>query len=328
MGFVRDTLEKVYRLADVLRFMENDGVLAENLALKGGTAINLTIFDLPRLSVDIDLDYSGSIDREEMLLERPVITERIKKYMAMNGYSLSAKTKTYHALDSFVFEYVNAGGNKDNLKVEINYMLRSHVLPLERRMVNLPWSQERLTVYSVSPIEVFAAKTVALLSRTAPRDLYDMYNLAKCNMFNDEEKDMLRKCAVYYSAIAAERAPESFKLDNIGNLLALQIRRDLEPVLRHGEKFELNIAKQTVREYLSGILHPTAHEVDFWRQFNEGRYCPELIFKHAPEYENVKEHPMALWKCRNNAIAPIRCNQTVHPRQSMPQKPQRSGPKL
>ena len=53
MGFVRDTFEKVCRLADVMNFMEQDELLAQSLALKGGTAINLTIFNLPRLSVDI-----------------------------------------------------------------------------------------------------------------------------------------------------------------------------------------------------------------------------------------------------------------------------------
>ena len=43
LGFVRDTLEKVCRLADVLRFMESDELLAKGIALKGGTAINLTM---------------------------------------------------------------------------------------------------------------------------------------------------------------------------------------------------------------------------------------------------------------------------------------------
>lgn len=81
MGFVRDTLEKVYRLADVLKFMEEDELLSKSIALKGGTAINLTIFDLPMLSVDIDLDYCKSIEREEMLADREVITDRINKYM-------------------------------------------------------------------------------------------------------------------------------------------------------------------------------------------------------------------------------------------------------
>ena len=130
LGFPRDTLEKVCRLVDVLKFMESDELLSEGIALKGGTAINLTIFELPRLSVDIDLDYCRSIEREEMLADREIITDRISKYMMANGYVLSAKSKNYHALDSFVYEYVNCGGVKDNLKIEINYMLRCHVLPV------------------------------------------------------------------------------------------------------------------------------------------------------------------------------------------------------
>ena len=113
LGFVRDTFEKVCRLADVLAFLENDALLSKTLALKGDTAINLTIFDLPRLSVDIDLDYSENVPREEMLAQREIITERIRKYMAAAGYRPGLKSKTYHALDSFVFEYVNAGGMKD-----------------------------------------------------------------------------------------------------------------------------------------------------------------------------------------------------------------------
>lgn len=44
-------------LADVLEFFENDDILLSCLALKGGTAINLTISGLPKLSVDIDIDF-------------------------------------------------------------------------------------------------------------------------------------------------------------------------------------------------------------------------------------------------------------------------------
>lgn len=40
LGFVRDTFEKVCRLADILAFMESDPLLRDTLALKGGTAIN------------------------------------------------------------------------------------------------------------------------------------------------------------------------------------------------------------------------------------------------------------------------------------------------
>ena len=243
LGFVRDTLEKVCRLADVLKFMESDELLAEAIALKGGTAINLTIFDLPRLSVDIDLDYCRSIDREKMLADRDIITDKISKYMSANGYTLSPKSKNYHALDSFVYEYVNCGGVKDNIKLEINYMLRCHVLPVARRKVKLPWNEEKLTVLSVAPLEIFASKTVALLTRTAPRDL--------------------------------------------------------DPVLRKGERFDLEMTQKKVREYLVSILRTTEEEEMFWKAFAEGRYCPELIFGATAEYTNVEKHPMALWKCRD-----------------------------
>src|SRR5665647_2324677 len=63
LGFIRDTFEKVFRLTETMSFFEKDPVLSKALALKGGTAINLTIFNLPRLSVDIDLDYLGADSR-------------------------------------------------------------------------------------------------------------------------------------------------------------------------------------------------------------------------------------------------------------------------
>ena len=299
LGFVRDTLEKVCRLADVLRFMESDELLSEAIALKGGTAINLTIFDLPRLSVDIDLDYCRSIDREKMLADRNIITDKISKYMNANGYTLSPKSKNYHALDSFVYEYVNYGGVKDNIKIEINYMLRCHVLPVARRAVKLPWNEEKLTVLSVAPLEIFASKTVALLTRTAPRDLYDMYNMVKYGLFDESEEAMFRKCAAFYSAIGAECPPERFELDNVGNVSKQQIKRDLDLVLRKGERFDLEMAQNEVCKYLASVLMPTEEEEMFWNVFTEGRYCPELIFGATSECTNVEKHPMALWKCRD-----------------------------
>ena len=130
-----------------MKFMESDELLSEGIALKGGTAINLTIFDLPRLSVDIDLDYCRSIEGKKCLTDRGIITDKISKYMMANGYVLSPKSKSYHALDSFVYEYVNCGGTKDNLKIEINYMLRCHVLPVARREVRLHGMRKSLPFF-------------------------------------------------------------------------------------------------------------------------------------------------------------------------------------
>lgn len=298
LGFVRDTLEKVCRLSDVLNFIETDEFLSTRLALKGGTAINLTIFDLPRLSVDVDLDYCGNIDKEKMLEDRDIVTGKISKYMSANGYTLSVKSKSYHALDSFVYEYINAGGVKDNLKIEINYMLRCHVFPVCKREIKLPWTEDPLKVLSVAPLEIFSSKIVALLNRTAPRDLYDIHNMIKYGLFDESEEETLRKCTVFYSAIAAEYPPKKFNLEKLGEVSVQQIKRDLQPVLRKGEQFDLESTCQEVCKYLTTVLNTTKDEVLFWQEFGEGNYCPELIFGSSSEFDNIEKHPMALWKCR------------------------------
>lgn len=296
LGFVRDTFEKVCRLADVLSFMEGDSLLSDTLALKGGTAINLTIFDLPRLSVDIDMDYAKDVPRENMLQEREQITDHLRKHMTASGYSLSPKSRQYHALDSFVFEYVNAGGMKDNLKIEINYMLRCHVFPVSRRAVTLPWNKDVISVLSVDPIEIFSAKAVALMNRSAARDLYDMFNLQKYGLFDESYKTVFKKCIIFYIAIASENVPEHFDFSGIGNISAQKIKTDLTPVLRRAEHFDLQAAKTEVEEYLKGILLPEG-DLSFWTYFAKGEYKPELLFDDSEILSRIADHPMARWKC-------------------------------
>ena len=74
-GFNRDTFEKVLRLRTILEFLNTHEYMCEHLLLKGGTAINLTVFNLPRLSVDIDLDFIPNLTREETANERERLAE-------------------------------------------------------------------------------------------------------------------------------------------------------------------------------------------------------------------------------------------------------------
>jgi len=67
LGFRPETLEKVFRLLSLLETLRSNAYLRPRVALKGGTALNLFLFDVPRLSVDIDLNYVGSGDRATML---------------------------------------------------------------------------------------------------------------------------------------------------------------------------------------------------------------------------------------------------------------------
>ena len=78
-GFRGEMLEKVAQLLNLLRAIRGDAFLRARLALKGGTALNLFHFELSRLSVDIDLNYIGSADRETMVAERPELGNRIRQ---------------------------------------------------------------------------------------------------------------------------------------------------------------------------------------------------------------------------------------------------------
>lgn len=297
LGFVRDTFEKVCRLADILTFFQNDSMLSEELALKGGTAINLTIFNLPRLSVDIDLDFSENLPREEMLAVRKLITERIRKYMTARGYTFGLNSKFYHALDYFVYEYQNAGGMKDNIKIEINYMLRCHILPTVRRRVNLPWLHQELTVLSVDPLEIYSSKIVALLNRAAPRDLYDTYTMLQAGLFDESQEPLLRKCVMFYSAIGSESCPERFALDKIAAVSQQRVKTDLIPVLRKGAWFDAAQAQEKVISYLNALLVPEPDELAFWSAFRQKQYQPRFLFSDEAVLSRINQHPMALWKC-------------------------------
>ena len=68
-------------------------MLAEHLVLKGGTAINLLVMPLPRLSVDIDLDFTENCDKPAMLRYRKAISDKLQAYAYASGYRLSPSSK-------------------------------------------------------------------------------------------------------------------------------------------------------------------------------------------------------------------------------------------
>ena len=169
-GFRRDTFEKVVRLKRILEFMNSDEVLSNHLWLKGGTAINLTIFDFPRLSVDIDMDYTPNDEKAVMEETRQEIDRLLRDYMESEGYVLSDESRFMHSLDSYHYNYINAAGNKDMIKIELNYSLRAHILaPVMVNMIPRIF-EEGFSVRTLDPMEIFATKANALLNRAAARD--------------------------------------------------------------------------------------------------------------------------------------------------------------
>ena len=299
LNFVRDTLEKVLRLTGILNYLNTNPLTKEHLVLKGGTAINLTVFHLPRLSVDIDLDFAQNLSRDDMMRIREGIREDIKIYMSTQGYAISPRSKTYHSLDSFVFTYTNLGGMNDNIKIEINYSLRAHIFEPALRKMSVPGLSDETLVAALPPMELFAAKINALIGRAAARDLYDIHNMIKFGLFDESEYPLLRKCVVFYTAISQDEIPAEYDLKRFRGITSRKIKTDLLPVIQKGEFFELENIKTSVAEFLKELLVLEDDERKFLDAFKEKKYHPELLFDDVDILNRIQEHPMALWKIRN-----------------------------
>ena len=296
-GFIRDTFEKVLRLKLILEYLNENDYMRSHLLLKGGTAINLTVFDLPRLSVDIDLDFVPNMTREETLHERVLLTEKLNQYMSEQGYVLSDASRFSHSLDAFHYNYINAAGNKDMIKIEINYSLRAHVSPPEERIFMSDAFGKPIKVLTVASMEIFAAKTNALMSRAAARDLYDFCNMIDKKLFLGEE-DMFRKCIIFYATISAKEINKEFDTSAIDHLTISKIKSELFPVLAVKEKFDLDRKKHQAKEYIKALMKTKEEEEQYIECFMKKEYKPELLFGDTEFLENVRNHPMALWKCK------------------------------
>jgi predicted nucleotidyltransferase component of viral defense system len=295
-GFTRDAYEKVMRLIDLLRFLSADKDLSDNLVLKGGTAINLTMFSLPRLSVDLDFDFAKNLSREIMLEKRNAINSILLRYLIVEGYTFSPKSKTTHSLDSFIYSYTTSGQSNDNIKIEINYSLRSHVLPICEKPIIAPIDEGNFSIRMLSPVEIFASKTVAFMNRGAARDLYDLYNMISESLFAGNELILLRKCVAFYSAISGNHMITNNSNVVFPVITPQMIKTDLKPMLRISEYFDAEDVYKSVSAWLSELLIFSDDELHFGIEFSKGRYKPELLFKDIEILSRIQPHPMAAWR--------------------------------
>jgi predicted nucleotidyltransferase component of viral defense system len=294
-GFNRDTYEKVLRLVDIIEFINKDDFLNNRLALKGGTAINILEFDLPRLSVDIDLDYIINTDVDQMKSEREEINNRISKFMSQQGYSKKKNDRQSFILDSHYFTYINTGGNNDHIKFDINYVMRAHIYKIERKAILGGVFEVENGVTTLNTIEIYGSKINALNNRAAVRDLYDVWKLVKSDLLADK-KEQLRKAVIFYHVLTSDEINGDFNLSAANKLNQHSILRELVPVLKKGEVFILKDALESVTNYVEELMNMTADELVFIEKFKNGEYCPDLLFKNKEIIDRISGHPMAKWK--------------------------------
>lgn len=294
LGVVRNTLEKVLRLAEILRFINNNDILKDKLALKGGTAINLLYSDLPRLSVDIDLDFAHNVDKNDMLKIRELIKEVLITHFTGEGYILSKHSRYSYALDLFVITYTPSGGGSDNIKVEINYAMRSHILPLEQKMLDLGVIENPFPVLTVPKIEIYAGKINALLSRDQIRDLYDTYQMITNNLLDTHEIEILKNVVLFYRYIQNETL--DFNDDFKSKFTRRSYVRDLLSVIKKGDSFNLDDAINRVLEFIKSITRYDENQKLFIKSIEIDIPRFDYLFEDKAMLNNAIEHPLTKWK--------------------------------
>lgn len=255
-------------------------------ALKGGTAINLFVRDLPRLSVDIDLAYLPLDNRDAALhaIEEGLkgIADDIERVLA--DASVNATPGEGGCIQRL---QVSAAGA--SIKVEVSPVLRGSVLePREVPVMDSVADQFGYVETNVLELEeLYAGKLVAALDRQHPRDLFDVMMLLDDEGISPELMDLF---VVYL--ISSNRP--------IAELLAPN-PQPLQPVF--DQQFQgmsiqavtVEQLEQTRKAMIDAIRHQlTDDHKDFLLSFKSGE--PEWrLLKH----DHAQELPAVRWKLQN-----------------------------
>jgi len=144
--------------------------------MKGGTALNLFVQDMPRLSVDIDVVFTDhGPDRAEALRLIGIEVAAARKAISAMGFrAILPTTKTGDDVKLLV------SANGVQVKIEINFVFRGTVMPVKRAQLSAA-AQELFTTDLALPMldssEIYGSKLVAAMDRQHPRDMFDVMKM-------------------------------------------------------------------------------------------------------------------------------------------------------
>ena len=117
-------------------------------------------------------------------------------------------------------------------------------------------------------------------------------------LFDESEYELFRKCIIFYASISAEVINKTFDTSGVDRLNFLKIRRDLFPVLRKKENFNLEERKVVAKKFINELMILTPQEKEYLNVFESKEYKPELLFTDEKILNNIQNHPMAVWKMK------------------------------
>jgi len=166
-------------------------------ALKGGTAINFFIRDLPRLSVDIDLTYLLIERREKTLFHISEAMERIGQ--KIQRLLPDAQIQHGRSIATSGTQKLMVKRKNVQIKIEPNEIIRGSVFPPEERVLSIKAEElfgMSISFRTLSFADLYGGKICAALDRQHPRDLFDIKSLFD----NEGITENVRKAFVIYLA--------------------------------------------------------------------------------------------------------------------------------
>ena len=257
-------------------------------ALKGGTAINLFIRDLPRLSVDIDLVYLPMYEREVALTNIREALGRISKLIekTIRGVSVQNTHEQSEALRLIVSD------GSVRIKVELSPVIRGTIF--SEKVLTVSKSVEDnfgfAEIQVVSIPDLYAGKICAALDRQHPRDLFDVKLLFENEGFTED----LRKAFIIF-LISHQRPMSELLRPNLKEL-----RSVYENEFYQMTQIDINLEELiTTRELLIKTIHKdlTDEEKLFLISFKSKE--PNWNLLGLENIEIVKELPSVKWKMKN-----------------------------
>ncbi len=301
MGFAADILEKVWMLLGLLKLIYAHPFLGPRVALKGGTALNLFVFDLPRLSVDIDLNYVGATDRATMMADRPKIDAALEQVVSRAGLTVK-RSPSEHAGGKWRLSYTSALGRPAILEVDVNFMLRTPLWPAAKRDSLVVIDNQAKAITVLDEHELAAGKLAALFARGASRDLFDARDLLRRPTLDVEK---LRIAFVVYGGInrvdwrTVSIASVTTTANDMKRQLLPMLRQDLRPDANGVDGWTTTLVEET-RELLGALLPLRDHELSFLEHLNAGgEIHAELLTGDGDLRERIRANPGLRWKALN-----------------------------
>ena len=302
-GFRPEMLEKAMLLLHLLEALFRHPFLKNRLALKGGTALNLFLAGLPRLSIDLDLNYVGSPKLKVMEEERPKVEEAIRAVCEREGFMIRRlPSEEEHAGGKWSLRYESALGAGGNLAIDLNYMYRIPLWSLELRDSCSIGTIQARGIPALDLHELAAGKLVALLSRKASRDLFDVHLLLTSMDF---DRERLRLAYVVYGAMSRHDWRKvgihdvDFHEKDLRDQLLPLLRRNFVDSVGDVHTWAVRIVEEC-REKLAYLLPLTDTEMEFLnRLLDHGEIKPSLLTQDENLAERIRHHPMLRWKALN-----------------------------